>query len=145
MEWKLIRIAFWKLFWTTDSLFIQVLTFIYLQFFYVWIVRYYDVRIHLRTFTDLYISCVCLYILCILVQGVPKGADTFQSLIIIKLDNLRIFFHITKVSIKCHFFNNLGKTVNLSFIVLTSVNSLCSIYFPKDKKKSVSTKFIKFI
>ena len=72
-----------------------------------------------------------------LIQGVPKGTDTFQSLIIKKLDNLRKFFPITKVSIKCHFFNNSGKTVNLSFTGLIGVNSLCSIYFTKDAKKKL--------
>ena len=30
--------------------------------------------------------------------------------------------HITKVSIKCHFLNKFGKTVNLSFNGLTGVN-----------------------
>ena len=42
------------------------------------------------------------------VQGVPKGTDTFQSFIIKNL-------HITKTSIKCHFFNKFGKTGNPSF------------------------------
>ena len=37
------------------------------------------------------------------------------------------FFHINKVSIKCHFFDDMGKTVYLNFNGLTSVNSLCSI------------------
>ena len=46
-----------------------------------------------------------------MVQSAPEDRfsmfHTFQSLIIEKLDNLRkFFFHITKVSIKCHFFNN---------------------------------------
>ena len=58
------------------------------------------------------------------IQGVPKGMDTFQSLINKKLDNLRHFFPITKVSIKCDFFDNFGKTVNLKFNGLTGVNSL---------------------
>ena len=45
------------------------------------------------------------------------------------------FLHITKASIKCHFLNNFGKTVNLNFNGLTGVNSLCSIYFKKDAKE----------
>ena len=61
---------------------------------------------------------------------------TFQSLIIKKLDNLGKKIYITKVSIKCHFFKNFGKTVNLSFNRSTGVNSLCSIYFTKDAKKN---------
>ena len=61
------------------------------------------------------------------IQGLPKGTDTFQSLMNKKLDNLRKFFHITKVSIKCHFLKNFGKNVKLSFNGLTCVNSLCSI------------------
>ena len=47
------------------------------------------------------------------------------------------FFHITKVGIKCHFFNNFGKTVNLNFNGLTGVNSLRSIYLNKDAKKKI--------
>ena len=46
------------------------------------------------------------------------------------------FFLIIKVSIKCHFFNNVGKTVNLNFDGLPGVNSLCSIHFNKDAKKN---------
>jgi len=77
-----------------------------------------------------------------LVQGVPKGMDTFQSLIIKKLDNLRKFFRITKTSIKCHFFNIFGKTVNLNFNGLTGVNSLSSIYFNKDAKKNIHQTYL---
>ena len=46
--------------------------------------------------------------------------------------------HITIASIKCHFLNNFGKTVNLNFNGLNGVNSLCSIYFTKDAKKNPS-------
>ena len=45
------------------------------------------------------------------------------------------FFHINKVSIKCHFFDDMGKTVYLNFNGLTSVNSLCSISGQKMTKK----------
>ena len=45
------------------------------------------------------------------------------------------FFPITKVCIKCHIFNNFGKTGNLSFNGLTGVNSSCSIYFTENAKK----------
>ena len=37
------------------------------------------------------------------------------------------FFHINKVKIKCHYFENYGKTVDLIFNGLTGVNSLCLI------------------
>ena len=47
--------------------------------------------------------------------GVPKDADTFQTLIIKNWITSESFFHTTEVSIKCHFINNFGKTVNLSF------------------------------
>ena len=66
------------------------------------------------------------------IQGVPKGMDTFQPF---KLENwitYELFFHINKNRIKCHFLNNSGKTLNLNFIGLTGVNSLCTIYFNKD-------------
>ena len=59
------------------------------------------------------------------IQGVPKGTDTLQPFINKKLDNLLIFFHITKVSIKCHFIYNFGKTVTQISNGLTGVNSLC--------------------
>ena len=55
------------------------------------------------------------------------------------------FFHITKVSIQCHFFNNFGKTVNLSFDGLTGVNSLCSIYFDKVAKKNIHQIYLRTI
>ena len=70
------------------------------------------------------------------VQAIPKGTDTFQSLIIKNWITYKSFFFY-----KCHFLNNFGKTVNPSFNGLTGVNSICSIYFTEDAKKS-STKFI---
>ena len=32
------------------------------------------------------------------------------------------FFHVIKTSVKCHFCNNFGETVNLNFNGLTGVN-----------------------
>ena len=61
------------------------------------------------------------------VQGVSKDTDTFQSLIIKKLDNLRKFFHITKVSMTLVMWNcktkKQSKTVKQSFNGLTGVAS----------------------
>ena len=46
-------------------------------------------------------------------SGCPKGTGTFQSLIIKKnWITYASFFHTSKTSIKCHFLNNFGKTVN---------------------------------
>ena len=73
-----------------------------------------------------------------LIQGILKGADTFHSFMIKTLDNLRKFFHITKVSIKCHLFDNFAKTVNLNFNGLTGVNSLYSISRHEMTKKGSS-------
>ena len=59
------------------------------------------------------------------IQGVPKGTDTFPSLMIQKLDNLQKFLFISLKSLSnAIFLSNFGKTVNLSFNGLTSVNSL---------------------
>ena len=69
-----------------------------------------------------------------LIQGVPRDTDTFQSFIIKNWTTYESFVHIIKVSIKCHFFNNFDKTLNLNLKELTSVNSFCSIYFNEDVK-----------
>ena len=34
----------------------------------------------------------------------------------------KVFSHITIVSMKCHFFDNFGKTVNLNYNGLTDIN-----------------------
>ena len=49
------------------------------------------------------------------VSRVPKGADTFQSLITKNYITYESFFRIITTSIKYHFFNIFGKTVNLNF------------------------------
>ena len=83
---------------------------------------YTDLEHQYQIYLLLYIVDIkCIYQMNRIVQGVPKGTDTFQPLIIKKPDNLR-FFLITKTSIKCHFFNIFGKTVNLNFNGLTGVN-----------------------
>ena len=74
-------------------------------------------------------------------QGVPKGTDTLQSFMIKNWITYESFFQITKVSIKCNFFNNFGKTVNLSFNGLTGVNSLCSISNPYVAENAILNNF----
>ena len=66
------------------------------------------------------------------IQGIPKGTDTFKSLIV---KNWISLFHITKVSMKCPFFDNFGKTVNLNCNGLTGLISLCSILTQEKTKK----------
>ena len=62
-----------------------------------------------------------------LIQGVPKGTDTFKTLTIEKLDNLRIFCVSIKSVSSDLFFCNFGKTENLNLNGLTSIDTLCSI------------------
>ena len=45
------------------------------------------------------------------------------------------FFRVTNVSMKCHFVDKFGKTVNLNFNGLTEVNSLCSISSQEKTKR----------